>query len=165
MFPERLKELRESHDLSMDKLVDLYNEKYCAKMNKSTLSRYENGLQDPIYTQVVNLANFFGVSVDYITCCDEKNVKLPGNAKQLLDNYNKLNEVGQDEAVKRVAELTEIEKYTRQYVSANDFEALPVAARSGKSGIVIPTSSKEERNAALDEEFPGTSTPTIPKKF
>lgn len=68
MFSKRLKELREKNGYSMDKLIELYNSKYDAKMNKSTLSRYENGLQDPIYTVVVNLADFFGVSVDYITC-------------------------------------------------------------------------------------------------
>ena len=51
----------------MDKLVELYNDKYDAKMNKSTLSRYENSLQDPIYTVVVNLADFFNVTVDYIS--------------------------------------------------------------------------------------------------
>lgn len=66
MFGKRLKELREQHGYSMDKLVELYNDKYDAKMNKSTLSRYENSIQDPIYTVVVNFANFFDVSVDYL---------------------------------------------------------------------------------------------------
>ncbi len=66
-FSERIKELRETHGYSMDKLVELYNSHYSAKMNKSTLSRYENGLQDPVYTVVVNFANFFNVSVDYMS--------------------------------------------------------------------------------------------------
>lgn len=67
MFGKRLRELRTSKGYSMDKLIELYNKKYDAKMNKSTLSRYENGLQTPIYTVAVNLADFFGVSVDYIS--------------------------------------------------------------------------------------------------
>jgi len=67
MFGRTLKELRESKNLSMDKLVELYNQKFDAKMNKSTLSRYENELQDPIYTVVVNLAKLFDVSVDYLS--------------------------------------------------------------------------------------------------
>lgn len=67
MFGKRLKELRDERNYSMDKLIELYNEKYNAKMNKSTLSRYENGLQDPIYTVVVNFADFFGVTIDYLT--------------------------------------------------------------------------------------------------
>lgn len=84
MFSKRLKALRESHNMSMDKLVELYNKKYSAKMNKSTLSRYENGLQDPIYTQVVNLADFFDVSVDYITCNSDNENKL--GFTELADN-------------------------------------------------------------------------------
>ena len=67
VFGKRLKELREKTGLSMDKLIELYNSKYSAKMNKSTLSRYENNLQEPIYTVVVNFADFFGVTVDYIS--------------------------------------------------------------------------------------------------
>ena len=67
MFSKRLRDLRDSHNLSMDKLVELYNRRFNAKMNKSTLSRYENGTQDPIYTVVVNLAKLFNVSIDYLT--------------------------------------------------------------------------------------------------
>lgn len=67
MFGQRLKELRTQKGYSMDKLVELYNSKYDAKMNKSTLSRYENGLQEPIYTVVVNLADFFNVTIDYLS--------------------------------------------------------------------------------------------------
>ena len=67
MFGKRLRELRERNDYSMDKVIELYNTKFNGKMNKSTLSRYENGLQEPMYTVVVNLAELFGVSVDYIS--------------------------------------------------------------------------------------------------
>lgn len=67
MFGNRLKDLRTKNGYSMDRLIEVYNSKYSAKMNKSTLSRYENGLQEPIYTVVVNLADFFGVSVDYLS--------------------------------------------------------------------------------------------------
>lgn len=67
MFGERLKDLRNQKGYSMDKLIEIYNHKYNAKMNKSTLSRYENGLQEPIYTVVVNFSNLFDVSVDYLS--------------------------------------------------------------------------------------------------
>lgn len=67
MFGKRLRELRDIQNLSMDRMVELYNEKFNAKMNKSTLSRYENGLQNPIYTVVKNLADFFNVPVDYLS--------------------------------------------------------------------------------------------------
>lgn len=66
MFGKRLKELRERNNFSMDKLVEIYNNKFDARMNKSTLSRYENNLQQPMYTVVVQLAELFSVSVDYL---------------------------------------------------------------------------------------------------
>lgn len=82
MFGKRLKELRENNGYTMDKLIELYNKNYNGKMNKSTLSRYENNLQVPIYTVVVNLANLFNVSVDYLSCNANnepkpKGVKIP----------------------------------------------------------------------------------------
>ena len=55
-FGKILKQLRESNGYSMDKLVELYNIRFNGKMNKSTLSRYENELQEPMYTVIVNLS-------------------------------------------------------------------------------------------------------------
>lgn len=81
MFSQRLKELRTQKGYSMDKLVEMYNLKYDAKMNKSTLSRYENGLQEPIYTVVVNLADFFNVTIDYLSGGQNEDIDL-----QLLRN-------------------------------------------------------------------------------
>lgn len=72
MFSSKLRELRNSNGYSMDKLVDIYNKEFNGKMNKSTLSRYENGLQEPIYTVVVNLAKLFNVSIDYLSADDDK---------------------------------------------------------------------------------------------
>ncbi len=67
MFGKILNELRKNNKYSMDEVVELYNKKFGGKLNKSTLSRYENGLQEPMYTVVVNLADLFGVSVDYLS--------------------------------------------------------------------------------------------------
>lgn len=66
MFGEKLKELRTGHKYSMDTLAELYNTRFDGKMNKSTISRYENGLQEPMYTVVKNLAELFEVSIDYL---------------------------------------------------------------------------------------------------
>lgn len=74
MFGQKIKKLRESNELSMDKLVSIYNNKFNGKMNKSTLSRYENGLQEPMYTVVKNLAELFNVSIDYLSSDDETEI-------------------------------------------------------------------------------------------
>ncbi len=67
MFGEKLKELRKSNGYSMDKLAELYNYKFNGKLNKSTISRYENNLQEPIFTVVKNFANLFNVTTDFLT--------------------------------------------------------------------------------------------------
>lgn len=51
----------------MDDLANKYNEKYKGKLNKSTISRYENDLQEPMLFVVNNLSDFFSVSIDYLT--------------------------------------------------------------------------------------------------
>ena len=122
MFGKRLRELREHNNYSMDKLIELYNTKYDAKMNKSTLSRYENELQDPMYTVVLNLANLFGVSVDYITgASDTKSVssEYTVNKKEiaLIQNYRNLNPTGQQKADDYISDLSEQPKYTTKSVS------------------------------------------------
>lgn len=67
MFSQKLKELRKTHNLSMDEFVDKYNRKFDGKLNKSTVSRYENNLQEPMINVVKNIAAFFNVSLDYLT--------------------------------------------------------------------------------------------------
>ena len=109
MFGKRLKELRCSHNLSMDKLVELYNKKYDAKMNKSTLSRYENGMQDPIYTVVVNFADFFEVTVDYLS---GHTPTLSADENHLLDNYRQLNDLGKERATEYIHGLLLNKMYT-----------------------------------------------------
>ncbi len=66
-FGKILKRLREGNNYTMDRLIELYNNKFNGKMNKSTLSRYENGLQEPMFTVVVNLAKLFNVTVDFLS--------------------------------------------------------------------------------------------------
>lgn len=71
-FGKILKQLRESNNYTMDRLIELYNDRFNGKMNKSTLSRYENGLQEPMYTVIVNLAKLFNVTVDYLSGATEE---------------------------------------------------------------------------------------------
>lgn len=76
MFGYKLRELRKSNGYSMDRLAELYNAKFDGKLNKSTISRYENGLQEPIFTVVRNFAELFCVTTDYLT----GNTELPEEA-------------------------------------------------------------------------------------
>lgn len=56
----KFKELREGRGYSLDKLSDLLH------INKSTLSRIENGLREPKSSFIEEYANFFNVTIDYL---------------------------------------------------------------------------------------------------
>ena len=67
MFGRRLRKLREENGLTLDSLAAEYNRRFFGGLNKGTLSKYENGKQEPMITVVRNLAEYFNVSVDYLT--------------------------------------------------------------------------------------------------
>ncbi|MBQ8390937.1 MAG: helix-turn-helix transcriptional regulator [Clostridia bacterium] len=115
MFSKRLKALREEKALSMDSFIELYNKRYNTKMNKSTLSRYENGTQEPIYTVVINLAKFFNVSIDYLTCADTaiSTDSLSPFELQLIENYRQLNEEGQEKLLDNSIDLVSSGRYIK----------------------------------------------------
>ena len=56
----RLKEIRRQKGISQLKLaLDL-------NMNQNTISRYETGEREPGITELIQIANYFNVSVDYL---------------------------------------------------------------------------------------------------
>lgn len=56
----RLKELRKSKGISQLKLaLDL-------NTNQNTISRYETGEREPGITELIKIADYFNVSVDYL---------------------------------------------------------------------------------------------------
>ena len=56
----RLKELRKSRGISQLKLAMDLN------MNQNSISRYEKGEREADYAALIRLADYFGVSVDYL---------------------------------------------------------------------------------------------------
>ena len=46
----------------MDTFCELFNKKYNANLNKSTVSRYESMSQEPMLTTAKNIADFFGIT-------------------------------------------------------------------------------------------------------
>ena len=56
----RLKELRKSRKISQVKLAMDLN------MNQNTISRYETGEREPGLVELVNIADYFDVSTDYL---------------------------------------------------------------------------------------------------
>ncbi len=67
-FAERLRGLRRERCLSMDALCEKFNEgQTTIRLCKSTVSRYEQGTQEPMLSTVAALADFFHVSPVYLS--------------------------------------------------------------------------------------------------
>lgn len=65
IFATKLKELRAEKNMSMDSLAKHI------KVTKATISRWENGLADIKSDELIVVANFFGVSTDYLLGLEE----------------------------------------------------------------------------------------------
>lgn len=81
---------------------------------KSTIQRYENGKITKIKLPVIDsIANALAVNPAWLVGkSDEMEIHTPINSSnKILQYYNKLNELGKQEATKRVEELTYIPMY------------------------------------------------------
>lgn len=75
-FSQRLKELRQERDLTLDQVADGVNKLLGTKISKGQLSRFENGNGKPSIDNAIALSIFFNVSVDYfIGLSDDRQVK------------------------------------------------------------------------------------------
>ena len=60
MYYRRLKDLREDHDLTQDRLVEILG------MHKTTYTNYEQGKREIPFWLVIRLAKLYNVSSDFI---------------------------------------------------------------------------------------------------
>lgn len=98
-FRNILKQLRDEKNISSYKLADILH------VSRSSISNYETGIRTPSYELLVEIANFFNVSIDYLlgrtndrrtadqileeysVICDVKN--LDKNQKDFIINFIK----------------------------------------------------------------------------
>ena len=125
-FPENLKELRTRRGLSQKALADSVN------VSQTAIYHWEKGERKPKGDQIISLANALDVSIEelmgYSThSIDKESVNNLASLFSFLEEktqnqgelsilrkYRKLNSIGKEEAIKRVSELTEIQKYTEK---------------------------------------------------
>lgn len=114
------------------------------KFNKSikTIYSWENGQGQPDADTLISLCYLYGIqSFEELDELKKGTESDSNDTTKLILFYNKLNMIGQQEAVKRLEELTYIEKYTRQDVKEQD-NILPyhysakIAARNGENTIL-----------------------------
>lgn len=92
MIVKRLKELREIKHISQQRLAMDLN------LSQATISKYEIGLAEPDIPTIVQLAEYFHVSADYLLeISDNKqnisNSRLSDTEKQLVFDFQRLDEI------------------------------------------------------------------------
>ena len=60
MYLKRLRDLREDHDLKQEDIASMLG------IQQTVYSRYERGFQNIPLEHLVKLADYYGVSIDYI---------------------------------------------------------------------------------------------------
>ena len=147
IFSNNLKWLRNLKGLTLDELSKCVNKQFDVSINKGMLSKWENEKGEPSLQYAIILANFFNVTVDFLIGVNSKNEIGYSSIeeKQLLDNYNKLNDLGKKEANKRVSELTEISKYTLDTKTYE--EPITMAAHDDN----LTDDEKDEMNRRIEE--------------
>ena len=87
MFSERLKERRKEKRLTQKELSERLN------VSKATVAMWETGKREPDFAMTQRLADFFGVSTDYLIGKENKETpQLDAEAQEILDMLNQLNE-------------------------------------------------------------------------
>lgn len=87
-FPERLKKLRQQRGVNQTDLSKFLH------YGSSAIANYENGRNEPSYDVLINIADYFGVSTDYLLGKDNQPVsyqKIEFDEAELLENYRKMN--------------------------------------------------------------------------
>ena len=71
MFSVNLKTARKRKDYSLEQLANEYNCRFGGGMSKGTLSKYENGKQEPLLNTAYKLSQILGVSLDSLLSPDD----------------------------------------------------------------------------------------------
>lgn len=67
-FGDRLKRLREENNVTQEEVATEIQKRYGYKIDKPTISKYENNIHTPKQFIIVEyMADFFGVHIDYMT--------------------------------------------------------------------------------------------------
>ena len=123
-FKDILKQLRKSKGIRQDQLADVLG------VERSSISKWERGANNPTSIMMQKIANYFDVSIDYLTGRKiEDNsfssYKRNEQSIRLLHSFAQLNSIGKKEAIKRVDELLQIPKYANKSA-----DTMPIAAHT-----------------------------------
>lgn len=86
----RLKELRKAKGLTQEELTEQFNERYGKQYGTSSISMFETGKRIPETQSLIDFADFFGVTLDYLLGRDVtpkmKKTKVPKQLEKILQD-------------------------------------------------------------------------------
>ena len=88
MIGKKIKELRKSHNLTLEELADILNKEYpdTINFNKGKISKWENDREEPRLSSVKILADYFDVPLDYFNGIDIDQAEILTIFNQLDEN-------------------------------------------------------------------------------
>ena len=107
MLSEILKELRSQKNVTQDDMANLLN------IKRQTYSAYERGVSFPDLISLIKIAEFFGVTTDYLLGYKKDNytgIPVSEQMHSLIKSYSDLNE----DELKKVIEYIEFIKTKRK---------------------------------------------------
>lgn len=140
MFFDNLTKICEEQNIKLTPLLTKLN------LSKGNINKWRNG-SSPTGEVLIKLADSLGCSIDYLldrteNIQENQTTKIESNQIELIENYEKLNEKGKEEALKRVHELTYISQYT-DAAAQEKIRPVAIAAYGGK-GVEMKPLTKEQ---------------------
>jgi transcriptional regulator with XRE-family HTH domain len=114
---ERIKRGLEIRNMKQSELVEKTG------IGKSSISTYLSGAYEPKQRNIYKIAKALDVSEAWLMGLDVpmertphyvRSLELNNDEFELLDNYRKLNDLGKNEAHKRIDELTYVDRYVKK---------------------------------------------------
>ena len=147
-FGRTFRQLREAAGLTVEEFCKQYNARFDGRMNKSTVSRYENSLQEPMISTVKKVAIFFSVDPsDLLGYSVGAPATLSPQLQALADALDQLNEEGRKKLLDYAADLVAGGRYKKVSLSLLENKNM-AAARSGDR-MNVASVSVEDEDAAL----------------
>lgn len=124
MFSIRLKELRENSGNSQASFAKLFG------TTQSTIGNWESGAREPKFTTMQRLADFFGVSVDYLLGRDDQISNVPSPSVPGAKWVPVLGYVRAGIPTEAVEEILDYEEISPQMAAQGDYFALKIKGSS-----------------------------------
>lgn len=100
LFSKRLKQLREEKGLKQAQIAEFLN------YGSTAISNYESGRNEPSYNDLIKIANFFDVSIDYLLGYSD--VKKYNYQYKMSDLYKCFEDISLSDALKIVSSQKEM---------------------------------------------------------